>query len=364
MPGLFNDDTNQPVWGQSPAAQDNTPTWTPSASLPAQNGFQGQSSEQQNAQSQNEYDVISLFDDQGNIKGLSSTAGAPPSGQSNTPGVITDPNLSALLAQMQHNQQQQQLFEAQRLQLENQRLQHQQQQDLQVRQQQLAEQQQKEQEQFLQSLIPQVNLDDIKISAEEEKTYGDSAQYIRKQAAEQTQKILKSMAPNLQRIAQEQFRLQSELNQLKASQSNPASQGMTPEQEMNIIIRSQVPDVETLTAHPAFTAFRNSEAVGGYSYGKLVDMAWKQGDAQRLINLLQTFRSGLNQSSQGQSHQPVNYQGTALGNTPPVQRKQVLSQREYDKAYAAFMSGQMDAERYQKIEDQFQLAMLQGHVVD
>lgn len=358
MPGLFGD---TPAGWDAPQGLGNTDSWTPPArTTPAPTNMQyGQPPVDDNVE------VISLFDENGNIK-----VGAGPANTqqpaSNQQPTSTDPTVLALLQSMQQQQEAQRALEAQRISIETQRLQQQQQQEVQKRASELEAQRLKEQQEFLASLTPQIDEQDIKVSPEDVARYGESAAFIRAEATKQAQKIISGLAPNLQKLAQDQFRLNSELDALKARTASPqASQaGLTPERELSLILRAQVPDFDALTSNPAFQAFRNTPAAAGFNYGQLVDMAYSKGDAGRLVGLLNHFRAGLKGSNGTTQQQSVNYQANAVGNTPPQQRRRALSEAEYNVAYNKYMSGQMDRETFMKIDDQFQTAVLMGNIVN
>lgn len=307
---------------------------------------------------EDDYDIISVL-------GKDGTVNIPTGNQAPTAPAQTDPNIAALLASMQENQRLMQQASQQQLQNDTLRTQQEQQRHMQEQQRLLQQQQQQEQDAFLKSLIPTLPPEATQVTEEDRTKYGESAEFIRKQAAVEAQKVIQGMAPNLQRMAQQQFQLQQDLASLKAQNNPQNNQALTAERELNIIVRAQVPDIGELTAHPQFNAFRNANAVGGFTYGHLVDMAYKQGDATRLVNLLNTFRSGVQSGGKGRAQPPqsVNYQGGALANNPQAPRRQVLRESEYNEAFNKFMSGQMDEATYNAIEGQYQRALLEGNVI-
>lgn len=350
MPGLFGEDDSS-SW--APPAAPSAPI-QPAA--PQSVSWAGNAA----ATGDDDFDVVSVFNQQGQAQLPGSTPAQPTGAPAQT-----DPTIAALLQSMQENQRIMQQSEAARLQNETLRTQQEMQRQQQEQQQRVLQQQQQEQEAFLKSLVPTLPADALQVTEEDRAKYGESAEFIRKSAAAEAQKLLQTMAPNLQRMAQQQFQLQNELAQLK-SQNNPQnSQALNAERELNIILRAQVPDIGELTSHPQFNAFRNANAVGGFTYGHLVDMAYKQGDSGRLVNLLNTFRSGLQSGGKGRVQQPqsVNYQGGALASTPQAPRRQVLRESEYNEAFNRFMSGQMDEATYNAIEARYQRAVLEGNVI-
>lgn len=294
----------------------------------------------QTAGAQEDYELISLLNPNQN-QGGNQNAG----GDANQP-------LSELARAMQ-----------QQVQLQQTNLQR----DIEFRQQQMLENQRRLQEQqleeqrkqLMQNLIPEIDENSITLTPEEQKTYGGSLDFVRKVATQAQREILNKMAPGIQQLAENQLKMQQTIEQFKNGATGNA---LSAQQQQDVIIQAQVPNAAELVADPRFARYKQQPSqIPGFTNGDLIDLAYRQGRSTAVIAQLRNFQQSLTGKQP-----PVNVQGMQTGAAPVQsnQRVQKLRRSEYDHAVEQYHMGLMDQETFDKIDAQFQTALVQGRVVD
>lgn len=301
----------------------------------------------QTAGAQEDYELISLLNPNQN-QGENQNAG----GDANQP-------LSELARAMQQQVQLQQTnlqrdieFRQQQM-LENQRR---------LQEQQLEEQRKQledQRKQLMQNLIPEIDENSITLTPEEQKTYGGSLDFVRKVATQAQREILNKMAPGIQQLAENQLKMQQTIEQFKNGATGNA---LSAQQQQDVIIQAQVPNAAELVADPRFARYKQQPSqIPGFTNGDLIDLAYRQGRSTAVIAQLRNFQQSLTGKQP-----PVNVQGMQTGAAPVQsnQRVQKLRRSEYDHAVEQYHMGLMDQETFDKIDAQFQTALVQGRVVD
>lgn len=335
----FNQDANM----SSLAGLTNDPQ--PSYAAPQQ---QYSYNPQGNPQGQEDYDLISLLNPEANNNQQTTTGNNDV--LSRQMADLTGAIQQSLQLQTSNQQRdlefrQQQLDDSLRRQREEQ-------------QRQLLASQQQQREELLNNLVPQIDENSIQLTPEEERTFGTSASFVRKIATQAQRDILNQMAPGMRQLAERQLTMQQTIDQMRNANQQ---QGMSAQQQQDLIIQAQVPNAGQLVADPRFAAFKQQpSAVAGFSNGDLIDMAYRNGRTPAVIAHLKAFQDVL------AGKQPtVNVQGAP--GTQPIQqqpRVQKLRRSEYDQAVEQFHMGLMDEATFNKIDAQFQSALVQGRVAD
>lgn len=304
----------------------------------------GQPAGMQNGQE--DYELVSLLNPEQN--------GAKPSNSGNN-----DQSITALAQAMQ-----------QQLQLQQTNMQR----DMEFRQQQMLEQQRRMQEeqqkqqlqtleqqrqQMMKNLIPEIDESSITLTPEEQKTYGSSTDFVRKVATQAQRDILSKMAPGIQQLAENQLKMQQTIEQFKSGMQNNA---LSAQQQQDLIIQAQVPNAAELVADPRFAQYKQQPSqIPGFTNGDLIDTAYRNGRSMAVIAQLRNFQQSLNGKQPQVNVQGMQSAGAPIQNRP---RAQMLRRSEYDKAVEMYHMGLMDQETFDKIDMQFQTALVQGRVAD
>lgn len=218
--------------------------------------------------------------------------------------------------------------------------------------------QQQQREQLLKGLMPTIDEDRIALTPEEEKAFGVSTNFVRKVATKAQQDILNQMAPGMRTLVENQMKLEQTIAELKANNQNV---GMNAQQQQDLIIQAQVPDAATLVRDPRFAQFKQMPSASpGFTNGDLIDMAYSNGRTMAVIGHLNAFRDML-----AGKPPSINMQGgQGIQPIQQHQRVQKLRRSEYDQATQQYQMGLMDQATFDKIDAQFQQALVEGRVAD
>lgn len=321
------------------------------AGAPATQGQPNNTYVPQTPGAQEDYEIISLLNPQANQ-----------SGQGNgTPGTQDFNNLQQQVSTLASGLQQSIALQREAVQRDLEWRQEQQRQDQQRR---LEEQQraatqtaQQQREQLLNNLIPQIDENNITLTPEEQQKFGTSADFVRKVATQAQRDILNQMAPGLRRIAEDQLTLRQTVDQLRNTNT---SSTLSAQQQQDLIIQAQVPNASQLVADPRFAQFKQQQsAVPGFTNGDLIDLAYRNGRAPAVIEHLKQFQNVISGKQP-----PVNVQGQQGQPIQTPQRVTKLRRSEYDQAVERFQLGQMDEATFNRIDAEFQTALVEGRVAD
>lgn len=289
-----------------------------------------------------EYESFDLDDDldgEGNPITTTTTSSANP-----TPAA-PNPDLSNYLANdlrlRQEEAQRRQTEEAQRRQNE-----------AQERARQAREQRMQDLDARLNTAFPSVT--EPTLTEAERQQFQQSLPMIERMAQYHAARTVGGMRDTFREVMARNMELEDQLSEVRAStQANPR-------QQLDVMVRAQVPDIDATLQDPQWSAFRDTVIPSlGVTPGQIIQNHYANGNAQGVVGILNSFKS---RSKTTRTETPAPGMPSASGpSTKPVRGK-MLKYTDLNQAYARHQSGTLSYDKLQGIVNKFEEAAAEGRV--
>lgn len=188
----------------------------------------------------------------------------------------------------------------------------------------------------------------------ERQQYQQSLPLIERMAEYHSRNALGSLRETVRDVMSRNMELEDRLEEMKqTTQQNPRTQ-------LDMMVRAQVPDVDTTLSDPQWAAFRDTVIPSlGVTPGQIIQNHYQSGNAQGVVNVLNTFK---NRSKTTRTETPAPGMPSASAPSSRPAGRKMLRMSELNEAYARADQGLLSRDKLQGIVNKFEEAAAEGRV--
>lgn len=188
----------------------------------------------------------------------------------------------------------------------------------------------------------------------ERQQYQQSLPLIERMAEYHSHNALGGLRDTMRDVLSRNMELEDRLEEMQqTTKQNPRTQ-------LDMMVRAQVPDVDTTLSDPQWAAFRDAVIPSlGVTPGQIIQNHYQSGNAQGVVNVLNTFK---NRSKTTRTETPAPGMPSASAPSSRPAGRRMLRMSELNEAYARADQGLLSRDKLQGIVNKFEEAAAAGRV--